>query len=367
VPHDLSPSGSNTNPENVLWGSAREKASAEPTATATPGARRSDSVPEDVKKRFVQAGNKYYFPDGARAFTDRGQRLTTPSENTEVIRSLVEIARARGWNEVSVRGTERFRKDAWVAARLAGLEVRGYNPSEFERAQLLRTRSRPPDQPVDNDVEREGAPVPSQGRRRPSRQDELLAGVLADHRRATYRHDPRASMSYYVKLETPHGDRVVWGVDLERALKESLTQPKAGDEVVVRAVRRETVKIRRRDEAGKLTDEGVERHRNRWILEKREFFESRAQAARTVRDTQVTPKQAVKQHPELVGTYLQVHAAELAAKRFRNPEDQKLFVAKVRAALADSVARGEPLPAVRLRERAPERELKAREPAPVRG
>jgi hypothetical protein len=77
----------------------------------------------------------------------------------------------------------------------------------------------------------------------------------------------------------------------------------------------------------------------------------------------------VRQHPELVGTYLQVHAAELAAKRFRDPEDRALFVAKVRAALADSVARGEPLPAVRVRERAKERtpDPREREPEPARG
>jgi hypothetical protein len=52
---------------------------------------------------------------------------------------------------------------------------------------------------------------------------------------------------------------------------------------------------------------------------------------------------------------LQVHAAELAAKQFRDREDQQRFVAQVRSALADAVARGEPLPPVRLRESAPER------------
>src|SRR5262245_5270872 len=52
----------------------------------------TETVPEDVLRRFVQVGHTYYFPDGAHAFTDRGKRLTTPSENTEVIRSLVTIA-----------------------------------------------------------------------------------------------------------------------------------------------------------------------------------------------------------------------------------------------------------------------------------
>jgi len=91
--------------ENSLWHSPRRRAqrpheTADPPASETrAGTKRSDSVPEEVKRRFVEVKNKYYFPDGARAFTDRGTRLTTPSENTEVVKSLVEIARARGWTE----------------------------------------------------------------------------------------------------------------------------------------------------------------------------------------------------------------------------------------------------------------------------
>src|SRR5580698_7840830 len=129
--------------ENTLWRSRRpgvqdlNQTQGAPTSETRAGTKRSDSVPEEVKRRFVEVKNKYYFPDGARAFTDRGTRLTTPSENTEVVKSLVEIARARGWTEVTVRGTERFRKEAWTAARLAGIEVRGYTPTEFEQGHLV--------------------------------------------------------------------------------------------------------------------------------------------------------------------------------------------------------------------------------------
>jgi hypothetical protein len=175
-----------------------------------------------------------------------------------------------------------------------------------------------------------------------------------------------------VKLETSRGDRVIWGVDLERAVKESLTKPEAGDEVGVRSVRQDavTVKTATRDADGQVTGEqNLNAHRNRWVIEKREFFEARAAAAQRVRDANVPAKEAVRQHPELVGTYLQVHAAELAARRFRDPEDRALFVAKVRAALAESVARGEPLPPVRLRERTKTRapDPREREPGPARG
>ena len=330
-------------------------------------------VPEHVRKRFVQVGKHYYFADGARAFSDRGGRLTTPSENTEVIRSLVVIAEARGWREITVRGTERFRKEAWFAARLAGLEVQGFRPTEFDQAHLVRTLSRDARGAVreadgralsaDERHERSEDDQGSESRRggdpaRRGRQGGLLTGKLVDHGRATYRHDPREPMSYFVKIETSRGDRTIWGVDLERAMKESLSRPQVGDQIGLRAVRQEAVKVRahERDTDGKVVAEkDLDTHRNRWIVEKRSFFEARAEAARTLRDAAVEPKQAVNRHPELVGTYLQVHAAELAAKQFRDQEDRKRFVTQVRSALADAVARGEPLPPVRLRESAPER------------
>ena len=65
-------------------------------------------------------------------------------------------------------------------------------------------------------------------------------------RATTFRHDPREPMSYFVKIETPRGDRTIWGVDLERAVRGSLTQSKAGDEVGLRAVRQEAVTARAR-------------------------------------------------------------------------------------------------------------------------
>lgn len=343
----------------------------------------SHAVPEEVTKRFVQVKNKYYFPDGARAFTDRGNRITTNSENTEVVRSLIDIAKARSWQEITVRGTERFRKEVWITASVAGLQVRGYKPTEFEQSHLVRTLAREKAAPIepatgaDADSISRGA-VGEEARARSSARGAsadrggLLVGKLVDHGHAPYNQDPHAGMSYFVKLETVHGDRVIWGVDLERAVKESLTKPEPGDEVGVRLVRQDavTVKTPTRDAEGQVTGKkSIETHRNRWVIEKREFFEARAAAAQRVRDTNVPAKVAIRQHPELVGTYLQMHAAELAAKRFRDPEDRALFVAKVRAALAESVARGEPLPPVRLRERAKTRspDPREREPEPTRG
>lgn len=357
------------------------------TQTAQPNRKRSGIqeatrdpyvVPDGIKQRFVQVGNKYHFPDGARAFTDHGSRLTSPSENSEVITSLISIAQARGWSDITISGTERFKREAWFAARLAGLDVRGYSPTEFEQGRLVRALTRaqapaaqsaaPADRPPNSsslsrggratvasradDARAEEPPAPRE------RQRTLQVGRLVDHGGAPYLHDPRNAMSYFVRIETSSGERDIWGVDLHRALKESLTRPQVGDEIGVRTQRRDTVKVYRpeHDAEGRVIGEKAhDAHRNAWIVEKRDFFRERAQISRVLRDSSVDRQAAVKQHPELLGTYLQLHAAELASKTLRDPEDQRRFVASVRTALADSVARGEPLATVPLKETAAQR------------
>jgi putative DNA primase/helicase len=315
-------------------------------------------IPDHIRKRFVQVGHRYYFSDGAHAFTDRGARLITPSENMEVVKSLIAIAEARGWKDITVSGSERFRKEAWGAASALGLKVRGYTPTEFERALFARKASREAaatPQPVDQS----GHAGASRGADRNlgvrDRPKGPITGRLIDHGVAAYRHDPQEPLSYFVKIETSDGEREIWGIDLKRALKESLTQPKIGDEIGLRGVRRDTVTVqeRERDSEGKVVGQKpLEAHRNRWIVERQDFFAERASAARTLRDPSVDPKQGARRHPELVGTYLQMHAAQIAARQFRDPQDQERFVSHVRTALADAIARGEPLPRVRLKEKA---------------
>ena len=331
---------------------------------------RAREIPEDVRKRFKQVGNQFFFPDGTRAFTDRGSRIISRSENTEVIKSLITIAQARGWTDLTLTGTERFRREAWFVAQQAGLEVRGYKPSSYEEGRLVRsmaraTEPRPtdgkPDRPradsnrrISEREESQGAPTANARRETKERGNGLHIGRHADHGAAPYRHDPKNAMSYFVRLETADGDREIWGVDLHRALRESLTRPEIGDEVGLRAVRREAVTVKEptRDNEGKVVgNRPLTVQRNRWIVEQREFFAERAQAARVVRDPKLEPKVAVREHPELAGTFLKIRASELAAKAIRDPEDRRRFVDTVRRALADDVARGEPLTPVRLKER----------------
>ena len=349
---------------------ARAGAQASAAGKATNEApARAKAIPDEIRERFIGIGEKYYFPDGTAAFTDHGAKLTTRSENTEVIRSLVAIAEARGWGEIRLTGTERFRKDAWFAARLAGMEVRGYKPTAFEEERIVRAIARREAGAAGRNVNEERAEATDQSATartgsEPKRSGQPAAtsgaergpftGRLVDHGRATYRHDPKEPMSYYVRLETERGDREIWGVDLERAVRDSLSRPTIGDEVTVRALGRDpvTVRAQQHDREGRVVgSEEIATHRNRWIIERSDFLAERAAAAQVFRDEAVPPVEAVKAHPELQGSYLLLQAARLGAERdIREPEDRALFVSRAREAIAHKIERGDPLEPVRLRD-----------------
>jgi hypothetical protein len=330
----------------------------------------SRAVPEHINARYIKVGNKYHFTNGDLAFADRGRGLTTRLENTEVIRDLLAIAQERGWKEIALGGSERFRKEAWQQANLAGLTVRGYRPSELERAQLVRLMGRergdgresafspstpaaehPPARPATS------ADVVSETRQGRQAPDRVRAGRLIDHGTANYQFDRHADLSYYVKIETPEGERTLWGKDLQRAVEQSLSRASPGDEVVVRQLGTKPVTINRpvRDDDGRVVDRTrVQTHLNRWSVERSDFLKEREQVAQIVRDPSIDAKTAASRRPELAGTYTELHAAKLIAQElFVYPADRERFITRVREAIADEIERGEPLSAPRVRGPAP--------------
>ena len=202
----------------------------------------SRAVPEHINARYIKVGNKYHFPNGDLAFADRGRGLSTRTgEYRSHSRSHCHCARSGVGTTIAFGGTERFRKEAWQQANLAGLAVRGYRPSELERAQLARLIGRERDEarvrhrrnyrPLRNDPRRgptaaEEA-VRAEARARLQAPDRVHAGRLLDHGAANYKHDRHADLSYFVKIDTPDGERTLWGKDLERAVEQSLSRAEA--------------------------------------------------------------------------------------------------------------------------------------------
>ncbi|CAI2936813.1 Ti-type conjugative transfer relaxase TraA [Aminobacter niigataensis] len=88
-------------------------------------------------------------------------------------------------------------------------------------------------------------------------QDEFTnAGRLVEHGAAPYEHDPQKSASYFVTLENDKGEqRTLWGVDLERAMKEAA--PEIGEKIGLQHEGSTPITL----------PDGTQTHRNTWKVQ----------------------------------------------------------------------------------------------------
>lgn len=64
------------------------------------------------------------------AFRDRSRQLVAARSDPNAIRDMTAIAEHRGRTIVVAQGSANFRREAWLAGRTVGTEVRGYRPTE---------------------------------------------------------------------------------------------------------------------------------------------------------------------------------------------------------------------------------------------
>lgn len=107
-------------------------------------------VPPALSRRYLKdpaEGAEIGFYSGAgavtAAFRDHGGRLSTDRSDPNIIRDLIAIAEHRGWTTIQVRGQTDFRREAWLTARLAGLEVTGFKPTARDQEAFERRSGRP--------------------------------------------------------------------------------------------------------------------------------------------------------------------------------------------------------------------------------
>lgn len=338
---------------------------------------RAHAVPDAVAERFLNVDGKYYFPDKKLAFVDRGTKLKAETNNVEVVRSIVMIAQTRGWEALTVTGTQDFRREVWREASLRGIDVRGYEPNDLERQALQRAlekRNGP------NEIQREGRqqavdvpardgataasprttmPDPASPAAPGTAHDSaprssLLHGRLLESGPAPYQFDPNKNPSYFVKVQTDNGERTLWGVDLERALAESRTGVKPGDPVSIenQGSKPVTVKVPVRNDSGQVMGEKqIKTHRNAWVVEKPSYFDERAEKAAALRNGERAKQELVAQYPDLTNAIATMRLGELfAEKLIDRPEDRRRVVSALRETLADAIERGETIQAPKIRE-----------------
>ncbi len=332
-------------------------------------------VPDRVAKSYIEVEGKYYFqnrPDSL-AFVDKGAKLQTKLSNSQVAGSMIDIAEARGWTEIQVKGTEDFRREAWLQATARGLTAHGYKPKEEDLARLKKVAGErninevearevadnvktSPSAPSGTTTKNQSeAPTSKTGTTESSSTTQgknegakveaeekvnKLAGKLVEHGAAPYEHKKDNKDNYYVTLENADGKQsTTWGVDLQRAMAESEAQP--GDHVELENLGRKAVTVEKdvKDETGKVVKkETINTFRNSWQVK-----------ADAIRDQERPAREIVKEHPDLVNEITAVKLAEKVSQSM-NADDKERFMSRVRDKLADKVASGEKGPELKIKE-----------------
>jgi hypothetical protein len=93
----------------------------------------------------------------------------------------------------------------------------------------------------------------------------VYVGRVLEKGEAPYENESKNEKSYYVKLQTPKGEKTVWGVDLKRSLEEG--NIKVGDEVAIanQGKQQVTVQVKSRDAAtNEVRQSSIVTNRNVW-------------------------------------------------------------------------------------------------------
>ena len=327
-------------------------------------------VPDAIARRYLHVDKRYFFPDRTLAFIDDGGRIRVLTENREVLHSVVAIAETRDWRVIELKGTEAFRQGMWREAVLRGIEVRGYEPTQAEILQMQRAPKRgqlshemgegPMPTPLDREAAttREGSVPGEPGRNSGHRSPEVaqdspllrrglrppVEGKLMAAAAAPYRFDPTQRMSFYLIVHTEAGDRTIWGVDLERALAESASQPRIGDQVVLTqyGTRPVTVHAAAHNVEGELVGEKkIAAQRARWSIETSDHLRAMERYAMRVRTGKFLSDVDRSQHPELATAAADLKLAEQYARRVTNDQDsQQRLVQLIRERMADALQQG---------------------------
>jgi len=344
---------------------------------STPRAGRGQPlVPDAIERRYLRVDNRYFFPDRTLAFIDDGARIRVRTENREVLHGVVAIAEARGWRALTVKGTESFRQGMWREAALRGIEVQGYEPTEVEILQMQRaskpsqpshekgaaqapaTRTAPEERGAatardgsrGRGAARDAAPDPAelpQDHRPRTAPRSTVQGMLVAAAAAPYQFDPAQRMSFYVRVRTETGDRTVWGADLERALAESASRPRIGDQVVLtrHGARPVKVLVAQRNAQGEPTgDKRIVTQRAVWRIETPEYLRAMEERAMRIRSGETVSPEIRRQHPQLAAAAAGLALAEQYATRATGDRDsQQRLVQLIRERIANALAQGHSL------------------------
>lgn len=301
-------------------------------------------IPIEIEKQYLRVGNKFYNSKNTNliAFEDKGNKLETRSNSENIAESMIRIAEARGWDEIKVSGSETFRREIWIKATSRGMSIKGYEPTEQDKAELEKRMKESQANKLENtDKSFRGRENQTNiGNTNSHQSPKNNENILINHGAAKYLHDKNNTDSYYVTTRNgSNQEKTLWGVDLERALNESGAE--IGDKIFIQNEGKKTVTVDVpiRNSAGEIIDiEKKEAIRNSWNIKMAETF------------SKESPHEAVKKYPELAGSAATAAAIDKKAEiDGLTPEQRAIVSARVRQNIVNSIEHGD-IPTINIRE-----------------
>ncbi|HGH1934980.1 TPA: LPD7 domain-containing protein [Salmonella enterica subsp. enterica serovar Havana] len=259
---------------------------------------------EGLIARFGYRAEKDYTAytlDGQDAFYDYGShlRMATPeaSQSDEMILAAVLTADKQHHRGIEITGSDEFKERVFNLISEYNIEVKLTNPEqrvkllELKKANETAKETAKENAADSNANKQEGAnekansPVQQNGMRweestsvQPKMQnasdtqkedkaagESWEKGVIVAHGRAKYEWKDDESMNYFVTLKNEHGEKTLWGKDLERAVKDAGVDTERL--VTVRKLGFVDVEVNApvRDESNKIVRyETIQTKRNEW-------------------------------------------------------------------------------------------------------
>ncbi|HHS1919434.1 TPA: LPD7 domain-containing protein [Shigella boydii] len=259
---------------------------------------------EGLIARFGYRAEKDYTAytlDGQDAFYDYGShlRMATPeaSQSDEMILAAVLTADKQHHRGIEITGSDEFKERVFNLISEYNIEVKLTNPEQRVKLLELKKANETAKETVKENVadsnankqeganEKTNSSVQQNGMRweesasvQPKKQnasdtqkedkaagEPWEKGVIVAHGRAKYEWKEDESMNYFVTLKNEHGEKTLWGKDLERAVKDAGVDTERL--VTVRKLGFVDVEVNApvRDESNKIVRyETIQTKRNEW-------------------------------------------------------------------------------------------------------
>jgi len=69
------------------------------------------------------------------------QRISTKLSDRQTVSAMMDLAKSRGWERLTLRGTQSFKREAWVQAQVRGVQAEGYKPKDTDMQEAARRKA----------------------------------------------------------------------------------------------------------------------------------------------------------------------------------------------------------------------------------